>query len=232
MPDLTRTTPAWSGAPLMDDRGERFATLGDLLTDPAGGARWQLVDLGGRLTAVPARHLGEGGGEIAVPYPRRTIESAPQVDPDALDEDALASHFGVTETSDEAVEVVRSEEEVRIDTTTVAHARVRVRKEVVTEDVDLRLTVRREVLHVEHAPQEVPEMLAPGEVTAYAVEHEFADDVREVVLHTEVPVVDLVVVPRERVRFSRTVVTEPVTVVEPRRVEHVDVERLPAEPGP
>lgn len=228
MPDLTRTTPAWSGTPLMDDRGEHFGTLGDLLTDAAGGARWQLVDLGGRWTAVPAQRFEGDDGTFAVPYPRTSIEAAPAIDPDAPDEALLASHFGVSERhAEEVAEVVRSEEEVRITTAAVEHSRVRVRKEVVTEEVDVRVTVRREVLHVEQVPHEAPDTLTPQTAAAHAVDHEIGEEALEIVLHAEVPVVNFAVMPRERVRLARTVVSEPVTVHTPRRVEHVDVERLP-----
>lgn len=117
-------------------------------------------------------------------------------------------------------EVVRHEEQLTVATRAEATERVRVRKRVVTEDVTLTVTLRREELVIERQP------LAEGEAepaSAFAEEGSQA----EFVLHAEEPVVTKRVVPVERVRLHREISTEERQVTDTIRKELVDIDELP-----
>ena len=102
-----------------------------------------------------------------------------------------------------SIEVVRSEEALRLGVQRRAYERVVVRTKVVTEEVAVTVTVpiRRQVLEIQQIPLHADE--AGG---ATGVPGELGPDVIEVVLHEERPVVEVVdvsVVPVERVRVIR-----------------------------
>lgn len=113
-----------------------------------------------------------------------------------------------------SIEVVRSEEALRLGVQRRAYERVVVRTKVVTEEVAVTVTVpiRRQVLEIQQIPLHVEEAQAgeaqAGDATgdATGVPGELGPDVIEVVLHEERPVVEVVdvsVVPVERVRVIR-----------------------------
>lgn len=95
-----------------------------------------------------------------------------------------------------AIEVVRSEEELRTGVRRRATARVIVRTRVVTEDVVVTVPVRKQVVEIEHLPVDGGD----HDVLATA---DLGPDVIEVVLHEERPVVTKEVVAVERVRVIR-----------------------------
>lgn len=100
-----------------------------------------------------------------------------------------------------SIEVVRSEEELRTGVRRRAYERVVLRTKVVTEEVTVTVTVpiRRQVLEIQQIPLH-------DEGPAGAAAPDPGPDVVEVVLHEERPVVDVVdvrVVPVERVRVVR-----------------------------
>jgi len=90
-------------------------------------------------------------------------------------------------------EVVLSAERVEVGTRRTPRERVRVRREVVTEQVSVVVTVRREVLRVEREP------LAGAEEDDGARAPTGPGPSLELVLSEERPVVSLEVVPYERV---------------------------------
>ncbi|WP_187279832.1 DUF2382 domain-containing protein [Quadrisphaera setariae] len=123
---------------------------------------------------------------------------------------------------DAAVDVVLSAERVDVGVRRVPRERVRVRREVVTEEVTLVVAVRREVLRVEREPlQARTDAQDPGDPLPL-----------EVVLSEERPVVHLEVVPYERVRVGLRAVPGSAPVDVERRREVADlVEDPPAESG-
>ena len=126
-----------------------------------------------------------------------------------------------TEGDDGVAEVVVSEEQLEVDKQSRPHERVRLRKEVVTEQVTITVPVRREVLRVERIPIE-PGSLAHAEgPTAFA-----AGETQELILMEEQAVVDKRVVPRERVRLAKEIVTDEQHITESVRREEVDVDRV------
>ena len=114
-------------------------------------------------------------------------------------------------------EVIRTEEEVRIETAWTAVEHVRVAKRIVSEEVQVTVTLRREELVVEHRPADgarVDAAAVPGAGTEPTV----------IVLSREEPVVETRVVPYERVAVATTRSTEQKAVTAARRVERIDVD--------
>jgi uncharacterized protein (TIGR02271 family) len=126
-----------------------------------------------------------------------------------------------------AAEVVLSEEQLRVSTRTEVIGRVRVRKQVTSEEVTQTVTLRREELSVEDLPLDgtVGREGAGGLDAATAGDEEF-----EVVLHEERLVVVTVPVERVRVRVHR--VTEEVAVSEVVRRERIGLDVSPSAPVP
>jgi hypothetical protein len=126
------------------------------------------------------------------------------------------------------VEVIRSEEELRVGVRR-RRRRLRLRKYVVTEYLTRTIPVRREEVRLE-------EVAAPAESVGEPDEQPTVQPVSEqplleVVLHREEPVIQLRVVPAERVRLFKDVVTEQRTVTEEIRKEQVNLwSDLPGQP--
>ena len=123
------------------------------------------------------------------------------------------------------VELVRSEEELRVGVRR-RRRRLRLRKYVVTEYLTRTIPVRREEVRLEEVGAPADPVGEPGDQGAVQV----AGDrpLVEVVLHREEPVIQLRVVPTERVRLFKDVVTEQRTVTEEIRKEQVDLQSEPS----
>jgi hypothetical protein len=153
LPDLD-TLLSWRGRKVRDRDGEDLGTLGDLYLDesdrPAyGGVRTGLF--GRRESVVPLAGMTAAGDEVRVPYGAALVRDAPSVEGDdglgPEDEERLAGHYDVQH------EMTRSEEEVRVGTSEMRPAqRVRLRKVLVTEDVQTTVPVRREEVRLETEP--------------------------------------------------------------------------------
>ncbi|MGW1010018.1 YsnF/AvaK domain-containing protein [Streptomyces termitum] len=114
--------------------------------------------------------------------------------------------------------MTRSEERMRVGTERVESGHVRLRKYVVTEEVQQTVPVRHEEVRVEREPitdANRDEALSGPEITE--AEH-------EVVLHEERPVVETEAVPVERVRLTTDEVTEEETVTGQVRKERIEIE--------
>ncbi len=118
-----------------------------------------------------------------------------------------------------------SEEQLSVSTRPVATERVRLRKRVVTEEVTVTVPVRREQLVIEREP------VTDDEVGEHVGGTDFVDRDEEIVLYAEVPVVEKVVRPVERVRLGTRVATEQRTVSGEVRNERADLDEAgnPAE---
>jgi uncharacterized protein (TIGR02271 family) len=113
-------------------------------------------------------------------------------------------------------DMVRSEEELEVGTEQARRGRAGVRKRVVSERVDRTVPVEREELRVEREP--IPE----GERRRQGAG--IAEDEHTIELHEERPVVEKQVVPKERIRVGKEVVTDEEHVSEELRKEEVDVD--------
>jgi uncharacterized protein (TIGR02271 family) len=120
------------------------------------------------------------------------------------------------ESTDDAM--TRSEEELRVGKTQRDTGRARLRKYVVTENVETTVPVQREEVRLEREPitDENREAAMRGpDIT----EREHVET-----LHAEEPVVEKEVVPKERVRLDKDVVTDEVEVSEELRKERIEPE--------
>jgi uncharacterized protein (TIGR02271 family) len=119
-------------------------------------------------------------------------------------------------TTDEAM--TRSEERLRVGTTSQETGRVRLRKYVTTEYETVTVPVRKEKAVLERVP------ISDENVDAATSGPELSEAEHEVVLSEERVVVDKTVQPVERVRVGKETITEEQTVS-----EHVRKERIEAE---
>ena len=206
-----------------------------------------------RKSFLPMAELRPEGGEVHVPYTKQQIHDAPKVSSEEEisqeDEERLFQHYGLSYTSagsvtstggpgrteyetteratdDETTErtrdyettggVERHEEELRVGKVRRPSELVRLRKTVETEPVSTDVEVEREEARV---------VREPVSGTERATGQAFKDDVQEVRLEREEPVVDKDVVARERVRLEKDVQREQQPVEDEVRKERVDVER-------
>ena len=163
MADLD-TVLGWRGRTVRDRDGEKLGSLGALYLDAEtdrptyAGIRTGLFKQ--RESIVPLEGIEEVDGDLRVPHTADRVRDAPNVDPDvALSEDEeqqLADHYGAPlRTEGDHREMVAHEEQVEMHTRPVEQReRVRLRKHVVTENVETKVPVRREEIRVEHDPPE------------------------------------------------------------------------------
>jgi uncharacterized protein (TIGR02271 family) len=119
-------------------------------------------------------------------------------------------------TTDDAM--TRSEEELEVGTARRESGRVRLRKYVVTEQVQRTVPVQREEVRVEREP------ITDANVDQALAGPEISSEEHEVTLHEEVPVVQKTTVPKERVRLEKDTVTEEQSVSEEIRKEEIEVD--------
>jgi len=119
--------------------------------------------------------------------------------------------------SGESREIIRSEEQLLIGTQVRVSGRAVLRKYVVTETVTQTFQVRHEEVRLEHEP-------AGPDTDRSASEHPpFSDDgaVIEMVLHREVPRVQMEVLAVERVRLHTDTITTQLQITDGVRKEQL-----------
>jgi uncharacterized protein (TIGR02271 family) len=119
-------------------------------------------------------------------------------------------------TTDEAM--TRSEEELQVGTQRRESGRARLRKYVVTEQVETTVPVQREEVRVEREP------ITEANRDQAMAGPEISEEEHEVVLHEEEPVVGKRTVPKERVRMDKDTVSEEQGVSEEVRKERIEAE--------
>jgi uncharacterized protein (TIGR02271 family) len=119
-------------------------------------------------------------------------------------------------TTDDAM--TRSEEELRVGTSERETGRARLRKYVVTEDVQKTVPVRREEVRVEREP------ITDANVDDATDGPAISEEEHEVTLHAEEPVVEKRAVPKERVRLDKDTVQEERQVSETVSKEEIEVD--------
>jgi uncharacterized protein (TIGR02271 family) len=201
---------------------------------------------GGHVCLVPLRQGEWDGSTLSVPFDKEQLRNAPHHDPDTeisvQDEQELYRHYGIDygasggtddsagggrttggpghDTSgpetDEAM--TRSEERLHVGTESHEVGKARLRKYIVTENVETSVPVRHEEVTVEREPitdANRGDAMAGGDLTGE--EHEVTLHEERVVTHTET-------VPVERVRLGKETVTEEEQVNETVRKERIDSE--------
>ena len=175
----------------------------------------------GELSEQEERRLFEHYG---VPYTERgsvTAEGAPQTaagDGSSVGDagDSGAGHDLSGPNTDDAM--TRSEEELRVGKTQREAGRARLRKYVVTEQVQTTVPVQREEVRVEREP------ITDANRDQALDGPQISEEEHEVVLHEEVPVVGKEAVPKERVSLQKDTLTDEQQVSEEVRKERIETE--------
>ena len=230
---------------VVTDQGDKVGAVGAIYLDDATGApSWVTVRTGLFGTAesfVPVDAARLDGDDVVVPYAKDLVKHAPRVDADGSlspeEEQALYRHYGLgtsagtvdtgrtgrtvghdraPSTSGTDAEVVLHEERLTVGTQTREAGRARLRKHVVTERVTQTVPVRHEEARVVREPITDANRGDRSPV--------IGEEVREVVLHAETPVVEKHVVAVERVRVGTTTVTGEQTVSAEVRKEEVELD--------
>ncbi len=118
--------------------------------------------------------------------------------------------------TDEAM--TRSEEEIRVGVARREVGRARLRKYIVTEPVQETVTTQREEVRIEREP------ITEANIGAATSGGDLTEEEHEVTLTSEEAVVEKRVVPKERVRLDKDVVTEQQTVTDEVRKEVIEAD--------
>ena len=231
----------WHGRDVVGSDGEKIGTLNEVYLDNETDApEWAAVTtgmFGTKQSFVPITEAAPNGESVQVPFTKDEVKDAPAVEPDGKlapeEEQALYAHYGRSyepapqggetvghdtsgPTTDDAM--TRSEEELRVGTATRERGRARLRKYVVTDQVQQTVPVQREEVRVEREP------ITEGNVDDALDGPAISEEEHEVVLHEEEVVTEKRAVPKERVRMSKDTVTDEETVAEDVRREQIEVE--------
>jgi uncharacterized protein (TIGR02271 family) len=236
----------WRGRDVLDRDGDKIGKLEEIYLDQqTGQPEWALVNtgfFGTKSSFVPLEGAADADGGVRVSYEKAQVKDAPSIDPDGAlspeEEQALYSHYGRSwdggrsdagrfeaggpgqDTSGPNTDsaMTRSEEELRVGTTKQEAGRARLRKYVVTEEVQTTIPVQREEVRVEREP------ITDANVADATDGPAISEEEHEVVLHEEQPVVEKNVVPKERVRLEKDTFTEEQTVSDEVRKERIETE--------
>ena len=220
----------------------------DRESDQPEWARVHTGFLGTKRSFVPLAGASPKGEDVVVRVSKAQVKDAPGVDPDGelseQEEMALFEHYGVpyTEqgtvtathepptgtagnekghdvsgpTTDDAM--TRSEEELHIGTASRERGRARLRKYVVTEEVQQTVPVQREEVRVEREP------ITDANIDRATDGPAISDEEHEVVLHEEEVVIEKRAVPKERIRLEKDTVTDEQQVSDELRKEQIEVD--------
>jgi uncharacterized protein (TIGR02271 family) len=244
----THDVREWIDQDLVDSNHNKIGKINQVYVDrQTGEPKFVAVKtglLGSNVSLVPIEESQAGDDHVAVPYSKDQVKDAPDIDADAelseAEEQRLYEHYGLRyepyegpdhgsltgydrhatrgrgRATDDAM--TRSEEELRVGTTSRESGRARLRKYVVTEQVEKTVPVKREKVRVEREP------VTDANVDRALDGPEISEDEHEVVLHAEEPVVETRAVPKERVRMKTDTVTDEETVGGKVRKERIDVD--------
>jgi uncharacterized protein (TIGR02271 family) len=223
---MKRSGEKWEGRPVIDAGGENVGHVEQAYGEHDGWPDVVVVNAGQRLVALPAERAVLTRFGLQLPSFRSSLDDATVVDSAgrSLDDDVVARVLGregrFTRPLSEADDAMTlSEEQLRVGREVVEAERVRLRKRIVEEEVHVPITLRREELEVVRTP--TPDLDSVAAVDAELLDGEFGD---EIVLFGERAVLDREVVPVERIRLGKEVVTEHVTVERDLRREEAEVE--------
>jgi uncharacterized protein (TIGR02271 family) len=253
---LFQRVEEFDGRTVIDRDGNNIGKIADIYYDTeTNEPEWALVKtglFGMRDTIVPITSASVSGDAIAVPFDADHVKGAPNVSDDEdlseAEEARLADYYGMHysesrsqtglpeggagvggrdvgrdtsgPTTDDAM--TRSEEELRVDKARRPSELVRLRKHIVTENQQVTVPVQREELRVEREP------ITDANIGKAMDGPELSSEEHEMTLSEEQVVVDKKVVPKERVRLDKDVITEDETVTEDVRKERIDVDRDPS----
>ncbi|MEU0721054.1 PRC and DUF2382 domain-containing protein [Streptomyces lavendulocolor] len=202
---------------------------------------------------VPIHDASVVEDHLEVPYPKGKVKEAPNVDVDAgghlsaEEERRLYEYYGIrwdgtlerddragdaysagtAGTADRAADdaMTRSEEEMHVGVEQLQTGKARLRKYVVTEEVQQTIPLRHEEVVLEREP------VTDANRDAALSGPEITEAEHEVTLHAERPVVETEVTPVERVRLGTEEVTDEETVRGRVRKERIEAELPDDETG-
>jgi uncharacterized protein (TIGR02271 family) len=239
----------WMGRQVVSSDGDKIGKVDDIyLDDRTGRPEWLAVTtgwFGTRKSFVPLADARTEGDEMVVPYGKDMVKDAPNIDHDGhlspdeemelyrhygmsysendtdthMDRDTDRKHAKRTEgrsSSDDAM--TRSEEELEVGTRREKAGTARLRKWVETDHVETTVPVEREEVRVEREPitdANIDKAMSGPEIT----EAEHTE-----VLHEEHAVTNKNVVPKERVRLDKEVVTDEEKIEADVAKERIEVE--------
>lgn len=227
----------WSGMTAYDKNNQKVGTIADVYSDAESNKPdWITIKsglFGTKKHFAPLAGSREADDGIMLAVTSDQVNDAPSVEADDEisddEQEALYQHYrraaaeGQSEgydtsgpTTDDAM--TRSEEEVNVGTRTQETGRVRLKKYVVTEDVQMTVPLQREEVRLEREP--ITEENAGRANDGPAI----SEEEHEVVLKEEVPVIEKQAVPKERIKLSKDTVTEEQTINEQVRKEQVDID--------
>jgi uncharacterized protein (TIGR02271 family) len=244
MPD-TQTIAQWKGQDLLDTDGDKIGSIDEIYVDSkTEQPEWALVKtglFGGKGTFVPLSQASPEDGGVRVPYAKSHVKDAPNIEPDGelsqSEERRLYEHYDVAygdtdsgssnggdtvgrdtsgPTTDDAM--TRSEEELNVGTQSRETGRARLRKYVVTEEVETTVPVQREEVRIEREP------ITEANAGAATDGPEISEEEHEVTLHAEEPVVEKRTVPKERVSLEKDTVQDERQVSDTIAKEQIEVE--------
>jgi uncharacterized protein (TIGR02271 family) len=237
----------WRGREVIDRDGEKIGKLEEIYLDyETDTPEWALVNtglLGTKSNFVPLAGAAPAREDVQVQFTKQQVTEAPGIaDEGELSQEQEATlyrHYGLeyaksrsqsglpagpagagaqvgVSPGDDAM--TRSEEELHIGKAQRVRGRARLRKYVVTEEVQQTIPVKREKARLEYEP--VTEENA-GEPTATP---DLSEDEHEIVLSEEEVIIEKRTVPKERVRIAKDVETDEHVVSEEVRKERIQAE--------
>jgi uncharacterized protein (TIGR02271 family) len=228
--------------------GKIDAVYVDQQTDKPEWALVNTGLFGTKSSFVPIAGASPSGEDVVVQVEAQQVKDAPKMDPDQElsehEEAELFRHYGIDYTTEGSVTatenaqttagrgavgrdtsgpttdeaMTRSEEELRVGTAQRERGRARLRKYVVTEQVEQTVPVRREEVRLEREP------ITDANLDRALTGPEISEEEHEVVLHEEEPVVEKRTVPKERVRMDKEAVTDEAQISESVRKEQIEAE--------
>jgi uncharacterized protein (TIGR02271 family) len=234
-----------AGKNVMGADGEKIGKVEELYVDTqTQQPEWISVStglFGGHVSLVPLAQASEEGGDLRVPFSEDQVKSAPHYDPgrelSEQEEADLFGHYGMSyarqdsgqgrdleserrDVSGRATDdaMTRSEERLQVGKEQAETGRARLRKYIVTEDVQTTVPVSREEVRIEREP------ITEANREAAMSGPELTEQEHEVTLTEERPVVGKETVPVERVRLGKEQITEEHQVTEQVRKEQVEAE--------
>ena len=235
----------WNGRKVVDRDGEKVGKVDEIYLDrESGEPEWALVNtglFGSKSNFVPLSGAKPAGEDVEIAFTTDQVKDAPGIEPDgdlsSEEEQTLYEHYGfgyseMPEDYDYDAEAVgrdvsgpttddamtRSEEEVTVGTRERERGRVRLRKYVVTEEVEKKVPVRKEKVRLAREP------ITEDNVDQATSGPEISEEEHEVVLREEEAVVEKRTVPKERVRLDKEVEVEEQEVSEEVRKERIEAE--------
>ena len=232
----------WRGAKAVGPDGDKVGTVSEIYFDrQTGEPAWLAIStglFGSRVSFAPIEGAGRDGEQLRLAFDKERVKDAPNVDADGElsveEEKALYAYYGHdwgqwdettpdhtghdTSGPDTDDAMTRSEEELTVGTARREAGRARLRKYVVTEEVQQTIPVKREEVRIEREP------ITDANVDQALDGPEISSEEHEVVLEEEVPVVQKTTVPKERVRLEKDTIVEDETVSDEVRKERIEAE--------